>query len=478
MLFFKINNIRDLFVKGASLALIVMSVFIGYFWITGEYQKFEEQSENIGRVHLDSQKSFVKNEVQKIVDYLEYKKDLTEQILKNDIKERVESVHEIAMNIYLENHKTCSDDVIKKMIRDALRPIRFNNGRGYFFAVSMDGVEELYPTRPEFEGANVLELQDSKGNLVIQDEIMIIRKHGEGYVRDYWPKPDEDPEIAFPKISFVKYFAPLDWYFGTGEYLDDIDNDIRQEVLQYIKNIRFDQDGYIFINMVDKGSVYDLSGSSAPREDIFELLPEEEIHKSFIYDKQVLYPEGTYISYDWIKPTTNTPSPKISYIRAIPDWGWVIGAGFYVDDINNTIYQNKRILQKNVISNLLGIIAIFMIGFALTLIIAQNYSKKINRELDAFTAFFLDAAQKNRKISKEDLSLDEFKTLADSVNIMVAEKERVENELKENKRQLENLTSGVDGYLWSADIDDNNIVYQIYTENIVKITGYEAEQFL
>jgi len=479
MLLFKINNIKNLFVKGASLALIVMSVFIGYFWITDEYSKFEEQSENIGKVYLDAQKAFVRNEVQKIVDYLEYKKNLTEQILKNDIKERVESVHDIAMNIYLENTKTCSDDTIKKMIRDALRPIRFNNGRGYFFAVSMDGIEELYPTRPEFEGANVLELQDSKGNFVILDEIRIIKEHGQGYVRDYWPKPDEDPETAFPKISFVKYFPPLDWYFGTGEYLDDIEQDIRQEVLQYIKTLRYEQDGYIFINTLDRGSPLDYFDSSMPGENIFSLFSEEEMQKKLIAEMHDAYPEGTFISYDWIKPSTKKTAPKISYVRTIPDWGWVIGAGFYIDEINKTIRQDKHEIKKNVIKNLLGIVGIFLIGFALTLILAQNYSKQIDGELDAFTAFFLDAAQKNRKISKEKLSLVEFRTLADSVNIMVAEKEKVENELMENKRQLENLISGVDGYLWSADIDEErNIRYRIYTENIVKITGYEAEEFL
>ena len=66
------------------------------------------------------------------------------------------------------------------MIKETLRPIRFNNGRGYYFAVSMQGVELLYPVAPQFENQNLLDLQDAKGNFVIRDEIAVVRQRRRG----------------------------------------------------------------------------------------------------------------------------------------------------------------------------------------------------------------------------------------------------------------------------------------------------------
>lgn len=46
-------------------------------------------------------------------------------------------------------------------------------------------------------------------------------------------------------------------------------------------------------------------------------------------------PEGTTYDYMWPKPGEDktTLYPKSSYIKPIPNWGWIIGTGVYVDDL-------------------------------------------------------------------------------------------------------------------------------------------------
>ncbi|HBG18686.1 MAG TPA: hypothetical protein DDY32_05270, partial [Desulfobulbaceae bacterium] len=36
---------------------------------------------------------------------------------------------------------------------------------------------------------------------------------------------------SFPKIAFVKYFAPLDWFIGAGIYHEDLEESLQREVL-------------------------------------------------------------------------------------------------------------------------------------------------------------------------------------------------------------------------------------------------------
>lgn len=40
-----------------------------------------------------------------------------------------------------------------------------------------------------------------------------------------------------------------------------------------------------------------------------------------------------YVDYLWPKPGESVPSPKISYVKALKEWHWIIGTGVYVDDV-------------------------------------------------------------------------------------------------------------------------------------------------
>ncbi|MCQ8784277.1 cache domain-containing protein, partial [Mangrovibrevibacter kandeliae] len=43
---------------------------------------------------------------------------------------------------------------------------------------------------------------------------------------------------------------------------------------------------------------------------------------------------GGFTSYLWPRNANETPVPKLSYSAAVPDWGWSIGTGVYIDDLD------------------------------------------------------------------------------------------------------------------------------------------------
>ena len=157
--------------------IVISLVSIGLWsliWIHGEYSAFNMQSKSIRAAYYESQKALLVNEVIEFVGHINRIRRVSAGKLEDTLKKRVYEAHHIAMNIYRENISSRELPEIRKMIKDALRPVRFNSGRGYYFAVSMDGVEQLYPVKPEFEGKNVIDLQDSMGNLVIKEEMEVI----------------------------------------------------------------------------------------------------------------------------------------------------------------------------------------------------------------------------------------------------------------------------------------------------------------
>jgi methyl-accepting chemotaxis protein len=49
--------------------------------------------------------------------------------------------------------------------------------------------------------------------------------------------------------------------------------------------------------------------------------------------------EGASVSYRWPKPGFDEPAPKIAYVRGFQPWGWAIGTGIYVDDVEEVFNQ-------------------------------------------------------------------------------------------------------------------------------------------
>ncbi len=45
-----------------------------------------------------------------------------------------------------------------------------------------------------------------------------------------------------------------------------------------------------------------------------------------------------FVAYEWTKPGMKEPAPKISFVSGFEPWGWIIGSGVYIDDVNEAFY--------------------------------------------------------------------------------------------------------------------------------------------
>ncbi len=49
---------------------------------------------------------------------------------------------------------------------------------------------------------------------------------------------------------------------------------------------------------------------------------------------------GGEVGYLWPKPGHDRPVPKISYVQGFAPWGWIVGSGVYVDDLEAALARN------------------------------------------------------------------------------------------------------------------------------------------
>ena len=51
-----------------------------------------------------------------------------------------------------------------------------------------------------------------------------------------------------------------------------------------------------------------------------------------------------FVAYQWNKVGNDEPTDKISYVKLFKPWGWVVGTGIYLDDVNNIFLENTKTL--------------------------------------------------------------------------------------------------------------------------------------
>lgn len=228
----------------------VLSVsLLGGLWIRSDYSIYRKESTAIRENLITSYKELLKTEVSKTSSYIAYQKKHVEPRSREIVRSRVNEAHAIALNIFTQYRGKRTLGEMQEMVIDALRPIRFNNGRGYYFAFNISGIEILHADKPEMEGKDMLPVRGAKGEYVVRDMLDIVKRNGEGFYEYTWTKPGLKGH--FSKVAYVKSFAPFGWIIGTGEYLDDVVSDVQKEVIGYIEQIRYQKDGYIFAGQWD-----------------------------------------------------------------------------------------------------------------------------------------------------------------------------------------------------------------------------------
>jgi diguanylate cyclase (GGDEF)-like protein len=359
--------------------VVSFAIWVNFIVITDNKIKLKSDISTFHKNFIDTEKETIKAQINQLYQQINFEKNNTETILKRDIKERIHQAHSIATTIYQQN-KDLPEREVTKLITDALRSIRFNQGRGYYFIYKTTGNNIMHPVMPAMEGTSKWDLQDTRGNYIVRDMGQIVKQAGEGFYRWWFVKPQNKSQ-EFEKIGFGKYFAPYDWFIGTGEYVIDVESDIKARLLKRIANMRYGNNGFVFV--IDyQGNIlshYNEKYIGTNRMDIRNqqgVSIVKEIVKIAKHSDDFLYYESP------LMPSTGMPAEKISFIKGLPDWKWAIGTGAYISEIENYLAkreedigeQNKHEFLKILWLSLIVTLFFVALSFMLSNYLARRFS--------------------------------------------------------------------------------------------------------
>ncbi len=368
-------------IKVVPVILMMTFTLILVVFVLGDNKtRMQQLEQTLREEYLQDEHYRVQQRVDSLYQHIIFELNTTDNRLKQDIKSRVDEAYAMMMHIYEQNRDRPVREV-QQRITEAVRPIRFNEGRGYFFIYTMQGVNVMHPLLPELEGKLLWNMRDANGLYIIRELVALLKKNPQGGYLDWlFPRPG-DKENDWDKMGYVRYFEPYDWFIGTGEYVVDATRQIQDNILKRISSFVYDDQGYVFV-MDMQGTVLahhddQYIGKRFPQA--FQYFISQLNIKSHKYSGFVFY-NSSYT------PSGITSGQKESYIRLLPQWGWLLGSGVYLEKIDDDIAKQLVLLrQKNRISlyRMLGLCLV--VALAMTLI-SLGAGRYISRRLFHYQA--------------------------------------------------------------------------------------------
>lgn len=158
--------------------------------------------------------------------------------------------------------------------------------------------------------------------------------------------------------------------------------DKKQQAKQILTNLAYANDGYFYayatdgVNLVHPKQPYRIGKNwlnltdSEGKEIIRELISEAQSG-------------GGYTEYLWEQPSSGVIGKKLGYSEMLEDWGWMLGTGIYMDDIEKQVNEINTVFDQQIRSTSFIIILVSAAAVAAVFSFGQFFQLNERRQTDS-----------------------------------------------------------------------------------------------
>jgi two-component system NarL family sensor kinase len=215
----------------------------------------------------------------------------------------------------------------------------------------------------------------------------------------------EDVLLSTKREELHSYVAlaltSIEHLYGAGRD----DQAAKEQAKAILSSMNFGDDGYFY------AYTYDGLNLVHPRQPELvgtNLLNMRDSDGTFVIRELIARAQegGGFQRYLWPKPSTGQIERKLGYAVALPRWGWMLGTGIYLDDVDAAAARLRGNLLASVRQTLVGLAAVAVIAalavFAGGLALNISEQRQADRKLKALAHRVVSSQEEERaRVSRE-----------------------------------------------------------------------------
>ena len=293
-----------------------------------------------------------------------------------------------------------------------------------------------------------------------EKEIQIIKKDFTQYKKNELAK---EIQIIYDLVEQNSIFLEnLIKILPPDTMIKELEEENKSNLLKLLASYVIGKDGYIFVNTLDgKALIWDNKRLENPIKYPDEMLFQKQI--------DALKTDG-FLFYKFKKPDTIKKFDKVAFVKEYKKYGWIIGTGTYLDDLEVELSRKEVIFKKSIQNQILTLVLTFILILITIFIISRKLSKYIKINIQNLTLSFEKAAKESIKINTNDLTFKEFISLANNLNSVLEVK-------NSTKKKLQDYINIVNENIIISSTDKQGIITDV-SEAFCKISGYTKEELI
>ena len=237
------------------------------------------------------------------------------------------------------------------------------------------------------------------------------------------------------------------------------DMQAREKALDLLRNLSYGErkDGYVFVYDFDGTALAMRPKPALEGKNMISLTDKNGV-RLIAELISAARQGGGFVTYVWDKPSKGMAVDKLSYAVSFPRWNWMLGTGFYIDDIEERVAVQRHELNAKITQTMWFIFLVGLVLIGIFASAAMIFAKSLMRPLTAVADALQDLGQGEGDLTRrlKVVANDEVGQVARGFNGFADKIHTLVRELKTGIDDLSVSTQRMQGVVHSTHQEVSN----------------------
>lgn len=286
---------------------------------------------------------------------------------------------------------------------------------------------------------------------------------------------EDDPKSPgrYKRIFCLKRFRPMSWVIGTSASYTEIEHEAMSTIRGWFSRLEsIGPQGFIFISDKDGTIISNSAMHDSVGKNYRDYISETEA-KAFVRESGKK--NGDFVRILWNPGNGGNSRTSEVLGFTIPEWNWIIGVGFFTDDLEKALEHKKEQGRQEIILGLRFLSIMLPLFFIIGFFGYRRIAVKLERNFLNFHSFFKSAQEKGTRIDSTEMDFSEFCSMAEAANKMLDERQASEARLKQSEANFASFFNSMEDCILVVDFDLRILSMNSYASSLLRFEGTSVE---